>query len=292
VEVEVSHAERITSTAAATPYPELNAVLGDLVTSVQVVLDDSFVGAYLQGSFAIGDFDRHSDVDFVIAVSDELSDHHVAGLQAMHERVYGLDSVWAQHLEGSYFPAAILRDDRRRAEPLWYLDHGSRSLERSDHCNTLVVRWVVRERGIRLAGPDPTALVDPIPVDALRREMGETMRSWGAQILDQPARYRNRFYQGFIVLNYCRMLHDLVEGRPGSKRAGAAWAKATLDPEWCGLIDRAWKARPDPAVAVREPPDAVDFESTLRFVKSVIRASERYAVDDPAARATVRRACR
>ncbi len=34
-----------------TPYPELNSVLEELVTSVQVVLGDVLVGAYLQGSF-------------------------------------------------------------------------------------------------------------------------------------------------------------------------------------------------------------------------------------------------
>jgi hypothetical protein len=261
---------------APTPYPELNSVLDDLVTSVQAALDDVFVGAYLQGSFAVGDFDRHSDVDFVIAVRDELSTDQVMPLQAIHARVHGLRSDWARHLEGSYFPATVLRDYRQCARPLWYLDHGSQSLVRSEHCNTLVVRWTVREHAIRLAGPHPATLVDPIPLDALRQEIAETIRGWGAQILEQPERYRNRFYQGFIVLSYCRMLHDLVVGRPGSKRAGAAWAQATLDPAWFGLIDRAWGGRPNPAGAVREAPDAVDFESTLQFVSYIIRESEQY----------------
>src|SRR5437868_11386689 len=128
-----------------------------------------------------------------------------------------------------------------------------------------------------LAGPSPATLLDPVPVDALRQEIRATMRDWGQQILDEPDRYRNRFYQGFIVLNYCRMLHDLVEGRPGSKRAGAAWATATLDPSWGPLIDRAWGGRPNPAVAVREPPDPADFARTLELVRHIIRESERYA---------------
>lgn len=264
-----------------TEYSELNSVLEDLVTSIEGALGDAFVGAYLQGSFAVGDFDSHSDVDFIVAVRDELSDDHVAALQAVHKRVYGLRSEWARHLEGSYFPVATLRDCRQRGKPLWYLDHGRQSLARSDHCNTLVVRCVVRERGVSLAGPSPASLVDPIPVDALRREIGDTIRDWGQQILDQPERYRNRFYQGFIVLSYCRMLHDLVDGRPGSKRAGATWAKATLDPAWSALIDRAWGGRPNPAVAVREPADAADFESTLQFVRLIIRESERYAEQHP-----------
>ena len=40
-----------------TPYPELNEVLALLVTSTQKVLEDNFIGFYLQGSFAVGDFD-------------------------------------------------------------------------------------------------------------------------------------------------------------------------------------------------------------------------------------------
>jgi hypothetical protein len=260
-----------------TQYPELNSVLEDLVTRVRGALADGFVGAYVQGSFAVGDFDSHSDVDLIIAVRDELSDDQVAALQAVHKRVYALASEWAHHLEGSYFSTATLRDYRQRGKPLWYLDHGSQSLVRSDHCNTLVVRCVLREHAVVLAGPDPATLVDPVPVDALRREIGDTIRDWGRQILDDPERYRNRFYQGFIVLSYCRMLHDLVEGCPGSKRSGATWAKATLDPAWSGLIDRAWGGRPNPAMAVREPADATDFASTLQFVRAIISESERYS---------------
>ncbi len=126
-----------------TPYPKLNDVLGILVSSIQEILKDNFVGAYLQGSFAIGDFDIHSDVDF-------------------------------------------------------------------------------------------------------------------------------------IVLSYCRMLHDLIRGYPGSKRAGAEWAKANLDPSWSPLIDRTWDGRPDPATKVRQPADPEDFQQTLEFIKHITHLSYQY----------------
>jgi predicted nucleotidyltransferase len=274
----ISH--RTPSADRPTPYPELNAVLDALVVAIRGALGDQLVGVYVQGSFALGDFDGDSDVDFIVAIRDELSDGQVQALQVVHGDVYALESEWAKHLEGSYFPVATLRDHHRRGAPLWYLDHGSRSLERSDHCNTTVVRWVVREHGIALTGPDPAGLVDPIPVDVLRAEMHDTIRDWGGDILAHPEQYRNRFYQGFIVLSYCRMLHDLIEGRPGSKRAGAAWAKTVLDSEWSALIDRAWGGRHNPAVAVREPADSEDFRSTLRFVDLIVRESERYTPND------------
>lgn len=241
-------------------------MLHDLVEGVQAVLCDAFVGAYLQGSFAVGGFDRHSDADFVIAAKRQPSDDQVRALEAMHERIYGLDCGWAQHLEGSYFPLGILRDYTRSGEPLWYLEHGKQSLVRSDHCNTVVVRWTVREHGVALAGPSPLRVVDPIPVEVLRQDILATIRDWGQEILGEPDRFRNRFYQSFIVLSYCRMLYDLSIGDTGSKRVGAEWAKATLDPAWAGLIDRAWDGRPDPAVSIRQPADPADFSSTLEFV--------------------------
>jgi Domain of unknown function (DUF4111) len=249
-----------------TPYPDLNSVLRDFVDGVQTVLSAKFDGAYLQGSFAVGDFDLHSDVDFIMVTEEELSPAEVHGLQEVHERIYGLDIPWAQHLEGSYFPKEVLRDHARVGEQLWYLDHGSRSLIPSDHCNTVLVRWVVRENGVTLAGPSPALLVDPIPVATLRKEILATIHTWGQEILANPDDYNNRFYQGYIVLNFCRMLHDLQRGFPGSKLAGAEWAKANLDPTFAGLIDRAWGGRPNPAVSVRQSADPKDFKETLQFI--------------------------
>ncbi|HSF83499.1 MAG TPA: aminoglycoside adenylyltransferase domain-containing protein [Anaerolineales bacterium] len=259
-----------------TPYPELNQVLCELVARIQLILDSNFIGAYLQGSFAVGDYDQHSDVDFIVAIREELSMPQVEALQVMHDQVYELDSEWAKHLEGSYFPREILRHPDRRGEQLWYLDHGARSLIRSDHCNTLIVRWVVREQGITLAGPPPKTLVEQIPADLLRAEIFATLNNWGQEILADPAQYNNRFYQSFIVLSYCRMLHDLQRGYPGSKRAGAEWAKSALDPAWEALIDDTWEGRPDPACKVRQPADPEAFEKTLRFVEYIINESRLY----------------
>jgi aminoglycoside adenylyltransferase-like protein/nucleotidyltransferase-like protein len=261
---------------APTPYQELNAVLRVLVADVRDILQENFVGAYLQGSFAVGDFDIHSDVDFIIVVAEDPSPNQVQSLQSMHEHIFSLASGWAQHLEGSYFPHTVLRGVAERGKKLWYLDHGARSLIRSDHCNTLIVRWVFREKGVTLAGPPPATLVDPIPVEMLRNEILEVINGWGKEIIIDPDRYRNRFYQGFIVLSYCRMLHDLNTGFPGSKLAGAEWAKANLDPSWSALIDRAWGGRPNPASSVRQPADPRDFDDTLEFVKYVIVESSRY----------------
>lgn len=257
-----------------TPYTGLNLVLGELVESVRKILAESFVGAYLQGSFAVGDFDEYSDADFIIAVNESLTAEQIAALQKLHDGLPLLENHWARHLEGSYFPLDMLRSCSRRKEPLWYADRGSRSLVLGRHDNTAVVRQVMREHGIRLEGPDPSSLVEPVPVELLRGEIITVMCGWGQEILDRPEVWANRFYQGFIVLNYCRKWCDLFTGTVGSKRRGAEWAKARLEPSWAGLIDRAWATRIDPARSSCEPADAHDYEKTLELLGLIMESSK------------------
>jgi len=260
-----------------TPYSELNAVLVKLAREVTTALRGQLVGIYLQGSFALSDFDEHSDVDIVFVTETHLTPAELVRLQDLHRRVYGIGSEWAKHLEGSYFPKAVLATTERSGEPLWYLDHGASSLILSDHCNTVVVRTVLRSCGVTLFGPNPAQLLAPIPTSELRGEILETIQSWGNDILQNPAPYNNRFYQGYIVLNYCRMLRDLAVGAVGSKRTGASWAARTLDPVWTPLIERAWSGRPDPAASVRRKADPEEFRRTLAFVRYCIECSRQLA---------------
>jgi len=246
---------------------ELNAVLRELVTSVQKITGANFIGAYLQGSFALGDWDIYSDVDFLIVIEHEATAMEEAGLQAMHARGFELDSNWAKHLEGSYFPKELIRRADPARTPLLYIDNGSRQLTRSTHDNDLVVRWVTRDYGIPILGPDPKELIDPVPVDDLRQEVMATMRTWAEEIFAGRYKFGNRWVQPFAVLSYCRMLHTLETGKVGSKPAGAQWAKEVLDPRWRGLIQRAWGERPDPSWKVQQEADPLEVESTLEFIR-------------------------
>lgn len=253
-----------------TPYPELNAVLSTLVGELQKELGAFFMGAYLQGSFALGDFDPQSDADLVLVTKDTLSPGQVEALQRVHGRIYDLECPWAKHLEGSYFPKDVLRYCSRKGTALWYLGNRARSLRQDIHCNTVVVRWILREKGVTLAGPPPRTLVEEIPAELLKAEMTAAISGWAQHIISNPNEYGNRFLQSFIVLQYCRMLRDLQIGVPGSKRAGAVWGKENLASSWPDLIERAWKARYDSAASLALPADPADLDSTVKFVKYVV----------------------
>ena len=257
---------------------ELNAVLHEFVMSIQTILGENFISAYLQGSFAVGDWDSHSDVDFLVAIEQEVSEVDLSALQAMHTRIYDLDSHWAQHLEGSYFPKNILRRYDPVNDQLFYLDNGSRELVRSNHCNELIVRWVVRECGITLAGRDAKALIDPVSADDLRPEVLATMHNWANDIFTERYHLNNRWAQPFAVLSYCSMLHTLETGRVESKPAGANWAKTALANQWLGIIERAWAERPNPSLKVRQKADPDDLKNTLAFIRYALTTSNDYRI--------------
>ncbi len=259
-----------------TPYADLNLVLKDLVESLRAALAGNLVGVYLQGSFAVGDFDEHSDVDFIVVTENPLATAEVDALQKMHGRIFETNILWAKHLEGSYFPKSVIQQYEDCSEKLWYLDNGSRELIQETHCNTVLVRWVVRDMGVTLTGPPPISFMDSIPVVALRRQIWAVMHDWGKDILADPEPYRNRFYQQFLVQNYSRMLHDLVKGVPGSKRGGTEWAKENLDPKWHDLIDRSWSSRGNGFVTVRQPADPDDMQATLTYVQYIMDESGKY----------------
>ena len=257
-------------TGQPTVYLELDAVLRELVEGAQAILGESFCGAYLQGSFALGDADEESDVDFLVVTHDEVTDAQADELQAMHRRIYGRETPWAQHLEGSYPPRAALRRVDPSRSPWLYLDNGATELVRDNHCNTAVVRWTLREHGVVLAGPDPKSLVEPVSADELRHEMVTAAREWAEWARKPHPRFgpgaMSRRQQSLLVLSFCRVLHTLEAGRVTSKPEAGRWALDALDPEWAGLIRRALDDRPDQWGQVHRQADERAVERTLAFV--------------------------
>jgi hypothetical protein len=272
-----------------TPYAALNTVLASFVERVRDLTADNFVGAYLQGSFALGDFDENSDADFLIVVKRDIADSDVPALNALHAAIHDFPPPWGHRLEGSYSPAAILRrwsENPRdppgapprpptwadpgtsgsppRVYPFLFFDHGARTVVRSEHDNTQVARWVTRERGIVLAGPDPRELIDEVSGEALRIERREKLHRAAVEGPPDPAAIDSRWLQAFLVVLYCRMLHTLETGTVVSKKAASQWALAKLDARWQRLI--ASSVRFEAEVFSPEPadPDAVALAKAVK----------------------------
>lgn len=269
-----------------TLYPELDAVLIEHGQQTQQALGDNFVGMYLQGSLATGDFDLTSDVDFIVVTKKDLTERQVSEVQRIHKLTYNRNNRWVKRMEYSFFPEQKLKKpsspykdskpDTSADRKLWYFDNGSRTIKKSDHCNTLVTRWIVREKGVAVMGPDPKTLILPIDPDDLRKEMKETLVGWGQELIKDPEPYKNRFYQAYLVLNFSRMLQDLHEGRVTSKVEGANWAKGNLESKWIPLIDFCWEERQDPDISIKQPADPKVYEKSIEFVKYAVEQGKSF----------------
>jgi hypothetical protein len=239
-----------------TPWPEVDRAVRRLLDGVGEAVGGQLVGLYLHGSLALGDFyPPASDVDFHAATAGPLGEPALERLGALHAG-FKAEGGWVARLEGVYLPPKALRRPGPatgrcptvgvdwdfglgRPGPTWVLD-----------------RWVTRERGVVVTGPDPRELIDPIGPDELRAAVLASMlgdwaeRAGGGDV----AWLRPRNYQAFAVLTMCRDLYALERGVLVSKPVAAGWARARLGPPWAALVERAlaWRADErvdDPALA-------------------------------------------
>ena len=251
-----------------TPYPDVNAVLHLLLSSAQNILGNSFLGMYVYGSLASGDFDPdRSDIDFVIVTVEDLSDEMISALEAMHGHIAASGLTWATKLEGSYMPQHTLR----RYDPtyvrypsvnegrFWVGGHGS---------DWVIQQHIIREQGLVVAGPAPRALIDPVQPNQVRRAVAATLREWWSPMLDNSVRLRGGEYQAFAILTMCRAIYTLRYGTVVSKVVAAQWARETLGAEWAAPVE--W------AVAWRHGTQGDHTQEALDFIRYTLEQSQQY----------------
>lgn len=255
-------------TSGPTPYSEVNAVLNELLSGVQTVLGDHFVGMYLGGSLASGDFNpRRSDIDFLIVTTDEIPDKTLSALQVMHERITAGGSKWARELEGSYIPQhALRRYDPTHARHPHIERYGRLVLEQHDS-DWVIQRYILREHGIVLAGPTPHSLISPVSPMELRQAVLGWLLVWWAPMLDNPEfRLHSPGYRAYAVLAMCRILYTLQHGTIVAKAVAARWAQETYREPWTHVIERAfvWEQGAEP----------VDLSEALAFIRYTVKCSK------------------
>jgi predicted nucleotidyltransferase len=250
-----------------TPYSDVNEILNHLHTNIKNILQNQFVGMYLFGSLANGDFDKHSDIDVVIVTLEEISEDKFSKLKAMHTDMAKMDSPWAVQQELSYIPQnALQRFDRSNIlHP--HLDRGTGEVLHmmAHESDWIIQRHILRERGIIIDGPDLKTLIDPISPNELRQAVINVLPLWTNPILDDPTQIKKRGYQSFCVLSLCRMLYTLQNKATLSKPDAAKWAMDSLTPKWKPLIERAIIGRQNSGMDA----DPDDIRGTLEMMQYV-----------------------
>ncbi len=224
-----------------TPYPKVNALLGEVLAEVRSILGERFVGMYLFGSLATGGYDpQRSDIDLLVVTDGDVPDKELADLQALHARMAADGRPLAAQLEGSYIPRQSLRryDPAHARHPHLSMGGGLR-VEQHDS-DWVIQRHVLRQHGLALAGPPAHTLIDPVLPNELRQAVVDLLRQWWAPMLDDPWRLEPRGYRVYAILTMCRCLYTLQHGTVVTKAVAARWAQGSLDGRWTALIERAF----------------------------------------------------
>lgn len=254
-------------TLDVTPYPYVNEMVQIVLDGARSVLGMGFVGMYLDGSLANGGFDQGSDIDFVVVTEEDVAGELFLALREMHDQISALDTPWAIQLEGSY----ISRQGIRRYDPAHVLfpnlerGQGER-LKMTEHDPIWAVhRWVLRERGINVTGPDPQELVDPVSPEELRTGSRHTLSTWAMRLAEHPEQMNSKGYQSYVVLTLCRILYTLELGQVASKQVAASRAQERLGQRFGGLIEQALRERLNSEGA----PDEGTLRKTVEMISFV-----------------------
>ncbi|MBC7878825.1 MAG: DUF4111 domain-containing protein [Anaerolineales bacterium] len=227
-----------------TPYPDVNEIINLLLSGVKEILGRQFLGMYLYGSLASGDFNSEtSDIDFLVVTTDSLSDETISELEAMHNRTWATNLKRAGKLEGAYVPKELIRRHNPNGSRCPTINEGKFYMDGLGS-DWIIQRHVLREYGVVVEGPDPKTIIDFVTASDIRGAVLGVLREWWFPMLDDPSWLREHEIgdQAFAVITMCRVLHALEHGTIVSKPKAIQWARQKLDTPWISLIDKAMAA--------------------------------------------------
>lgn len=227
-----------------TPYPDINQTLLSLHEGASTILGAQLTGMYLYGSLSSGDFDPgSSDIDFVVITESELPQNTIDLLDKMHADLWNSGLKWASKLEGAYVPRNLIRRHNSNHRPMPIVNEQS-FYSGEIGSDWIIQRHIIRECGIRISGPDPKTLIDPVSEDDIRSAVMGMLTEWWFPMLNTPDWLANRGseYHAYAIISMCRALHAIEHGTIVSKPAAAAWASDQLGQPWNQSITRALQA--------------------------------------------------
>ncbi len=220
-----------------TSYTDINNLLGLILSRIRAILSSKFIGLYLFGSLATGDFDyESSDIDLVVAISTDLSQEEFEELKIMHTDIMLNNSKWNDRIEIGYISVRNLKKPELHCK-IALISPGEPFHFKGADNDWIINRYVLREKGLMIFGPPPKTLIDPISKEVLKNAIKELMKEWRdwikqTEIVSPPN------YQAYMIMTMCRALYTFKTSDFVSKKQAALWAKKEL-PEWFLLIDKA-----------------------------------------------------
>ena len=251
-----------------TPYPYVNKAVQILLDNVRTVLNEYFLGLYLHGSLASGDFDPgHSDIDFLVVTTREVPKKLIPDVEAMHKCIIDNGPEWVKKLEGTYLSKEALHVYKPGKRKIPYLNECKFFLAQQD-IDWIINRHILREKGIVVAGPPIRPMIAPISKKVICQAVIQGLINDWTPRLNERDWLVPSGHQPFIVLTCCRALYTLKYSVIASKPVSAHWALETLDKKWHDLIEK--------AIVWHYGIPTGDIEETLKLMKYTVEQVKKY----------------
>lgn len=223
-----------------TPFADVNLALDYFRAHLQTVLDADFLGMYLVGSLALGDFNPHtSDIDFVVVAATPIAPDRFTALRRIHAQFAASNSVWAENIEAIYVPTSALGHNAANALPYPQIEKGMPLLLAPLETGWVFQCLTIRNQSVTIAGPDPRTLVKAIDTQELHAAAEMLAGGWMEQAAHDPTWLpwlRQPAAQAFVVQTLCRLLYCLGTGAVASKPQAAEWARKKYGEVWGTFI--------------------------------------------------------
>ncbi|MFZ5817655.1 MAG: aminoglycoside adenylyltransferase domain-containing protein [Bacillota bacterium] len=183
----------------------------------------------------MGDFcAASSDLDFLAVTEGPLSPEDLLAVGMLHNELLEQHPA-AALLEGDYAPREYLVPHGTTV-PVPGCERGLFLPKVGEIMLSADNIYNMREHGITVLGPAPREVLPEVSEEQVRSAV-RSMLQESTGICHGPEEAADG------ILNLCRSLCTLEEGRPTTKSEGAHWARRNLEPEWHPVIDAAVAAR-------------------------------------------------
>jgi len=214
-------------------------ILEQIKKEYKTILQDKLTGIYLHGSLAMGCFHpKISDIDFLVVVNELLRDEEK---RAFIQTLIDLDDI--KPAKGFEMSVLLLKDTRHFTYPMPFILHYSDShkdnfLQKGQLCENgkdpdLAAHiTVLKNRGKVIWGQEIDTVFANVPRDDYLKALIYDIDDAKELMNENPV---------YFILNICRTLCYLTEGKILSKVEGGHWGLNNLPVKFHRIIQKALK---------------------------------------------------
>jgi predicted nucleotidyltransferase len=210
-------------------------ILIEILSAVQSIIQDNFIGLYLYGSLAMNCYNpRLSDIDIIIIARQRLSEEQRKRVIEYLKRVCSK----SRRIELSIVCEDAIRNPRYPMEVDLHFEHWGNIFENERDKEILSNLYTTRERGFCVWGAPISDVFTEIPAGYHLRSLTEDIQHTRKYIHMKPE-HTGYDVTLYWILGSCRILAFIREQKVLSKLEGGRWGIANLPKEYHKLIRQA-----------------------------------------------------